>query len=784
MHSLHATTERIRTDKNEKESGDNMKELRTSIRSLVEYVYRSGSLDRRFKTTTALTEGTRAHQMVQSEYSEHDQKEVHLAYTHIAESIHIHIEGRCDGLLQEEDKITIDEIKSTSSSIYDIEEDSHPVHWAQAKCYAYIYVNQQELDEIDVQLTYVHLPSSERKQFVKSFSSVELREWFHTMIEQYIPYAKLMTEHRHSRQESIQQLSFPYPTFRTGQRKFAGAVYKTITDHKTLFAHAPTGTGKTISTLFPTIKAIGEGKAEQFFYLTAKTITRQAAEEALSLMEEKGLHFHTVTVTAKDKMCFTNEGCQVDYCPFADGYYDRINEALLDLLSNETMIARDVIEHYARKHQVCPFEFSIDAAYHADAIICDYNYVFDPRVSFKRLWNETKKKTTLLVDEAHNLVDRSQSMYSALITKSSFLQLKREYKSKNPHLYEAVHRIDQSLLALKKSMDEDQYMTTMAEIPDGIVESIEHFIDLAELEIPYIEDSESLLIETYFMALSFVRISKLYDKSYVTYIRRYKSEVELKLFCVDPSSLLHKTTKGYGATVFFSATFAPFDYYKDMLGWTEGDYTFSIPSPFDRNNVDMYIQPTSTRFHDRVQSTDSIVGTVLELIREKPGNYLVFFPSYVYMEQVFEKIQELDHPASVLLQTPQMTEQDREQYLAEFREERKDSLIGFAVLGGIFSEGVDLRGDRLNGVLVVSVGLPRLNDEQDIMKRYFDERGKNGFDYAYMYPGMNKVLQAAGRLIRTETDSGTIVLIDDRFIQQRYKSLLPYHLQHFRIKRD
>ncbi|KGP90166.1 ATP-dependent helicase [Pontibacillus chungwhensis BH030062] len=761
-----------------------MTELRTSIRGLVEYVYRSGSLDRRFKTTTALTEGTKAHQMVQNDYSEHDQKEVHLAYTHMTESVQIHIEGRCDGLLHKENKITIDEIKSTSSSIFDIEKDSYPVHWAQAKCYAYIYVTQQELGEIDVQLTYVHLPSSERKQFIKSFSSAELTKWFHAMIDQYIPYAKLMTEHRISRQQSIQQLAFPYPAFRTGQRKFAGAVYKTITDHKTLFAHAPTGTGKTISTLFPTIKAIGEGRAEQFLYLTAKTITRQAAEEALSLMEEKGLHFHTVTVTAKDKMCFTNEGCQVDYCPFADGYYDRINDALLDLLSNETLITRDVIEQYARKHRVCPFEFSIDAAYHADAIICDYNYVFDPRVSFKRLWNETKKKTTLLVDEAHNLVDRSQSMYSALIMKSPFLQLKREYKSKNPHLYEAAHLIDQSLLALKKSMGDDQYITTMSDIPEGIVERVEHFINLAELEIPYVENTESLLIETYFMALSFVRISKLYDASYVTYIRRYKSEVELKLFCVDPSSLLHKTTKGYGATVFFSATFAPFDYYKDMLGWTEGDYTFSIPSPFDRQNVDMYIQPTSTRYHDRNQSVGSIIGTLIELIQEKPGNYLIFFPSYVYMEQVYARIQELDLKASVLLQTPQMTEQDREQYLAEFHEDREDSLIGFAVLGGIFSEGVDLRGDRLNGVLVVSVGLPKLNDEQDIMKRYFDERGKNGFDYAYMYPGMNKVLQAAGRLVRTETDSGTIVLIDDRFIQQRYKNLLPYQLQHFRIKRD
>ncbi|MCD5323882.1 MULTISPECIES: helicase C-terminal domain-containing protein [Pontibacillus] len=760
-----------------------MTQIKTSIRALVEYVYRSGSLDRRFKSTTSLTEGTKAHQMVQKEYGEEDFKEMHLAYTHIEDSLEIQIEGRCDGLLQSTNTITIDEIKSTSSSIFDIKKDSHPVHWAQAKCYAFIYATQQGLDEIDVQLTYVHLPSSERKQFAESFTANELKEWFEHVIKAYIPYAEQMSQHRDKRQQSIQQLPFPYPEFRPGQRKFAGAVYKTISDHKTMFAHAPTGTGKTISTLFPAIKAIGEGRSEKLFYLTAKTITRQAAEEALHLMEESGLHFHTVTVTAKDKMCFTSEGCQAEYCPFADGYYDRINHALLDILSSETLMTREVIEYYARKHQVCPFEYSIDVAYHADSIICDYNYVFDPRVSFKRLWNDTKKKTTLLIDEAHNLVDRSQAMYSSLLTKSSFLQLKREYKTKNPHLYQALHTIDQSFLSLKKSMGDD-YMLTSAEIPEGIVEQVEQFTELAELEIPFVEDTESLLLETYFMALSFIRISKFYDESYLSYIRRYKSEVELKLFCIDPSSLLHKTTKGYGATIFFSATFAPFDYYKDMLGWTEGDYTFSIPSPFDRDKVDLFIQPTSTRYYDREESAETIAHTIEDLIRERPGNYLIFFPSYVYMEQVYERFQERDHQSSVLLQTPHMTEEDREHYLSEFRIDREDSLIGFAVLGGIFSEGVDLRGNRLNGVLVVSVGLPKLNDEQDLMKQFFNNRGKNGFDYAYMYPGMNKVLQAAGRLIRTEEDSGTIVLIDDRFLQKRYTTLLPYHLQHYRIKRD
>jgi len=759
-----------------------MKELRTSIRDLVEYVYQGGSIDRRLKSTSSLLDGTRAHQLVQSSYNENDQKEVSLKYTYLYDDIQIHIEGRCDGLL-DKDIITIDEIKSTTWPLSNIEKDSYPVHWAQAKCYAFIYAKDHELLDINVQITYIHLPSNELKQFEQIFSLSELTEWISNLIENYIPYAQLITNHQEKKIKSIKSLSFPYPAFRVGQRNFAGAVYKTITDHQTLFAHAPTGTGKTISTIFPTIKAIGEGEIEKFIYLTAKTITRQAAEEALVLMNSNGLHLHTVTITAKEKICFTEDKiCQPNLCPYANGHYERINYAILDILSYETLMTREVIVEYAKKHNVCPFEFSLDLAYNSDAIICDYNYIFDPRVSLKRLWNEMKKKTTLLIDEAHNLVDRSRDMFSALISKSSFLEIKKEYKSKNKGLSKSANRINLELLSIKKSMSENK-MVVQTEIPKDLVKIVDIFISDAEKELFNQDDAESKLLDTFFMALNFSRISSLYHESHVTYIRQLKNEVEVKLFCIDPSSLLQKITKSYNSTIFFSATFAPFDFYKDMLGWTSEDYTFSIPSPFPREHLELFIQPTSTRYKDRERSIEKIVATIIDIERKQPGNYLIFFPSYIYMEQVYSVYQEQNQSTSVIVQSSNMTENDREEFLLEFNENRNDSLIAFAVLGGIFSEGIDLTGNRLNGVIVVSVGLPKLNDEQDIIKDYFNQRGKNGFDYAYMYPGLNKVLQAGGRLIRTETDKGVIILIDDRFLQNRYKFLLPPQWQNFQIRK-
>ncbi|QGQ45547.1 ATP-dependent DNA helicase [Metabacillus sediminilitoris] len=754
-------------------------EIKLSVRTLVEYVFRSGSIDNRFRTHATLTEGTKAHKAIQSTYQESDQKEVFLKTEMEYEKLMFMIEGRCDGVLLRDHDILIDEIKSTSKDLSEIEEETYPVHWAQAKVYAYMYAKDHEQKEMNVQLTYIHTVTEEQKKFQRHFTFQELEQFVNELVKQYFPYASLMENHRIRRNHSIKKLSFPFAAYREGQRKFAGAIYKTISEEKNIFANAPTGIGKTISTIFPTVKAMGEGKLERMFYLTAKTITRQTAEEAFSIMKTKGLCMSAITITAKDKVCFKEETlCQKEYCEFANGYYDRINEAVLDIFSHETFINRQTIEEYARKHTLCPFEFSLDLAFVADTIICDYNYIFDPKVSLKRFFDDHKRQSALLIDEAHNLVDRAREMFSAELQKSDFLTLKRAYKGSD--LYESVHKINKSFIEMKKKCSEKGHLV-WEEIDEDLINMVEEFVRNAEFELlqPTKSVDQTSLLDTYFAAAGFVRISKLYDERYVTYVETEKNEVHIKLFCLDPSHHLQQIRKKFRTTVYFSATLLPLQYFLDMLGGTSEDYTLSIPSPFAKEQTEVFLQPLSTRYHDRDHTKKQIIDMLSKLLRERSGNYLIFFPSYHYMNSVYEDFTASCPEIRTIIQTNRFDENEREQFLREFKEERSEPFIGFAVLGGIFSEGVDLKGNRLNGVIVVGVGLPQLCLERNIMKDYFQTTGKNGYDYAYTFPGMNKVLQAGGRLIRSETDTGVIVLVDDRFLTQKYQGLLPMEWRDF-----
>jgi Rad3-related DNA helicase len=754
-------------------------EIKLSVRTLVEYVFRSGSIDNRFRTATTLTEGTKAHKAIQSTYQETDQKEVFLKTEIEFEKMMFMIEGRCDGLLFRDDDILIDEIKSTSKDLSGIEEETYPVHWAQAKVYAYIYAKDHEQKDMFVQLTYIHAVTEEQKKFLRHFTFEDLEQFVNELVKQYFPYASLMQEHQIRRDHSIKKLPFPFVTYREGQRKFAGAIYKTIAEEKNIFANAPTGIGKTISTIFPTVKAIGEGKLERMFYLTAKTITRQTAEEAFSNMKNKGLCMSAVTITAKDKVCFKEETlCQKEYCEFANGYYDRINGAVLDIFSHETFINRPKIEEYARKHTLCPFEFSLDLAFVADAIICDYNYIFDPKVSLKRFFDEHKRQSALLIDEAHNLVDRAREMFSADLQKSDFLTLKRDYKGLN--LHDSVHKLNKYFIEIKKTCSEKGHLV-LKEIDADLINMLEEFVHNAEIELlqPTKTGDQTLLLDTYFAATGFVRISKLYDERYVTYVDTEKNEVHIKMFCLDPSHNLHQISKKFRTTVYFSATLLPLQYFLDMLGGTSEDYTISILSPFAKEQTEVFIQPLSTRYHDRDHTKKQIIDMLAKLLRERSGNYLIFFPSYQYMKSVYEDFSASAPEIRTILQNNKLSEDEREQFLQEFKEDSTEPLIAFAVLGGIFSEGIDLKGNRLNGVIVVGVGLPQLCLERNIMKEYFQTTGKNGYDYAYTFPGINKVLQAGGRLIRSETDTGVIVLVDDRFLTQKYQGLLPMEWKDF-----
>ncbi|ETT54292.1 DEAD2 domain-containing protein [Paenibacillus sp. FSL R7-269] len=757
-------------------------EITLSVRALVEFAYSSGSLEPGFRSGAAMAEGTRSHQLIQKQYKEGDRKEVYLKTGIPYGDLLFQIDGRCDGLLTAEDgSLTVEEIKSMAG-IPDPALEGKEVHWAQAYMYAYMLATELELPYIQVKLTYVQRGSEAQYSLYREMSREALTAFALETVSRYAPYAEMMVRYKAKRGESITALSFPFSAYRPGQRHFAAAVYTSIAEGANLFAQAPTGIGKTMSTLFPAVKALGEGKAAGIFYLTAKTVTRIAAQEAASMLNRRGLHLHVIALTAKEKACFREEGvCGNDSCAYAEGYYDRINGALIDMLEQEMLMTRETIASYAHKHQVCPFEFSLDAAYVCDVVICDYNYIYDPRISLKRMSEERKKNTVLLVDEAHNLVDRGREMYSASLTKAPFLALSRTYKTANPRLGTAAKAVNTFFIALRKICG-DKGAGEWAAYPEELPELLENFAAEAELELlnpssligsaQAEEEGENSLLDTFYAVQAMLRTFKTYDERYITYAEVRSGDVYLKLFNLDPSHLLQQMGKSFRSQILFSATLSPLSYYRDMIGAGEEDYSLSLATPFHKEQWQVSVLPVSTRFHDREASIQPLSDALKGLVSKK-GNYLVFFPSYLYLKHVYEVFTEKYPEVPTLLQGSGMSEPERESFLAAFRPDNPEPLLGFAVLGGIFSEGVDLPGDRLNGVMVVGVGLPQVGLERNLLRSYFQSQGKNGFDYAYIYPGMCKVQQAGGRLIRSESDSGVIVLADDRFMQQSYRQLLP-----------
>ncbi|MYL49651.1 ATP-dependent DNA helicase [Halobacillus litoralis] len=754
-------------------------QMTISVRDLVSYVYRTGSIDERFQTNTALVEGTAIHQEVQKKYKEKDESEVFLEYEFYQEGVNLKVQGRCDGLLDTEEGPVIDEIKSTSRDLDEIDGTTYPLYWAQAKGYAFIYAAKEELQKIQVQLTYVQKRTKEKKRILRTFTYEELHQFMHETVSEYTSYARILLHIREQKEKTVPDLNFPFPSYRDGQRKLAGSVYRTIEEKRNLFAQAPTGIGKTISTLFPAIKALQLEGLERIYYLTAKTITRATAEEALLKMQEMGLKLRSVTLTAKDKICFQEETiCQPDYCEFADGYYDRINGAIVDILLHETQMTRPVIESYARKHKVCPFEFSLDLTDVSDVIIGDYNYIFDPRVSLKRLMPDRKKKTALLVDESHNLVERAREMYSASITKQSYESVAAEWEGEEDHLVKVAEAIGKDLERFYSPTEE---FLQLEQVPGELEENMERFLSEAESLLQENTEGErsERLVDVYFQSQRFLKILEYVDEHYrLLGESTREGDFVLKLFCLDPSHVLRETTKTFRSGVFFSATLSPFAYYKEMLGGTKDDYILHLPSPYDSSQIDVMITPLSTRYKSREKTVGELTKRLYDQVELHEGNNLFFFPSYHYMEMVYREFKNV-FPVDAVMQERGMDEERREDFLAQFEEGGR--LVGFAVLGGIFSEGVDLRGDRLNGVAVVGIGLAPRSFEKELIKEYFNQKGRNGYDYAYVYPGMNKVLQAGGRLIRSEEDHGSIQLVDDRFLSRKYLQLLPDDWGNYRI---
>lgn len=760
--------------------------IRISVRSLVEFILREGDIDNRVSGSMekdAMLLGGKIHRKIQSRMGTNYTAEVPLKIQMPCDGFVLQIEGRADGVLKDDGKVLIDEIKGILRSLEHLEAPV-PVHLAQAKCYAYIYAVQNSLKCIDVQMTYCQMETEEIRRFCQKFEFQELQTWFQDLVTQYEKWAKFEIEWRNVRNDSIRQIEFPFP-YREGQRDLVVSVYRTILRKKKLFIQAPTGVGKTMATVFPAVRAVGEGLGEKIFYLTAKTITRTVAEQAFSLLKEKGLLYKTITLTAKEKICFCEEAeCNPDACPYAKGHFDRVNDAVFDLITHSGDWSREVLEEQAKKHMVCPFEMSLDVSNWADAVICDYNYAFDPQAHLKRFFSESGKGEYLfLIDEAHNLVERGREMYSASLYKEDLLEVRKLVKAEDPKLAKRLSECNQQFLELKRECEHYQILKSVSHIALKLMNVLSKLEDYLE-ECKDAEKKKRVL-DFYFAVRSFLNIHDIMDENYVIFSEMMEDgRFQIKLFCVNPAVNLQNYLEQGNSTIFFSATLLPVHYYKKLLSVEKDDYAVYAHSSFPQENKFLFIgTDVSTRYTRRGESTYQRFARYIAVMAEqKKGNYMAFFPSYRFLEEVHTCFLEcVDHEVDSICQVSYMDEEQREKFLEEFEQEREKSLVAFCVMGGIFSEGIDLTDDKLIGAVIAGTGLPQVCTEREILKQYFNAADMDGFDYAYLYPGMNKVLQSAGRVIRTESDRGVILLLDDRFRAMRYREVFPREWQQYQL---
>ena len=813
---------------------DNKYEIRISVRELVEFILRSGDIDNRRGTSPekAMQEGSRLHRMIQRSMGEGYSAEVPLHYIYEAENYRVILDGRADGIIDEGAEggrefelgnnqitlnqylineefpaITIDEIKCVNRKLERLTE-AVPVHLAQAKVYAFIYAKQNGLPLIRVRMTYCNIETEELKYFFHEYTWPEIKDFFEELMEEYLKWADFEWRWNIIRQASLKELSFPY-VYRKGQRELAAQVYRMIREKHKLFMEAPTGTGKTLSTVFPSLKAMGEEMVNKIFYLTARTITRTVAADTLDLLRERGLRLKSITITAKEKICPLEKAeCNPESCPYAKGHFDRVNEAIFNCINEYDRIDRDVLAQAAEKYRVCPFELSLDLSLFCDMIICDYNYVFDPHVALKRYFSDGGSgEYVFLVDEAHNLVERGRDMYSAELNKEDFLALKRtmnevteKYANEEmrprkkkvkgiPLLFKIIRgleRCNREMLKLKR--DCESYMVieeadTFAGTVQGLYTSIGEFLD--EEENTGVREE---VLEFYFKISHFLLIFEWLDENYKIYTEhRENCGFWLKLLCVNPAKRLAECMSRGRASVLFSATLLPINYYKRLLGAEKDDVAVYAESAFNKDRLGVFLcRDVTSRYKQRnVDTFFKMARYIYEVTESRRGNYLVFFPSYSFMSEVYASFERhYLHLGGMecIRQAERMSEEEREGFLARFSgggllklegsaaDEEPRSLIGFCVLGGIFSEGIDLKEDALIGSIIVGVGFPQICSEREIIKEFFDE---NGLDYAYRYPGMNKVLQAAGRVIRTEKDKGVVALLDERFLDRSYQRMFP-----------
>lgn len=755
---------------------------RISVKNLIDICLRQGDLSSGYVSRTRALDGIREHIRQQNMRPENYQKEVPVSLLIEKDPVTLEIFGRIDGVQESEEETIIEEIKTCVIPAHEKAQKPSPMHLAQLKCYGHMFAVQKKLDSVILQLTYVRVGSQTTADIKKVCTAKELALFFNGLVAIYIKILQDQSRWQALRNRSIDQLKFPYPSLRDGQRQLSESVYKVIKNKRILFARAPTGVGKTIAALFPAIKSLGLAQIEKIFYLTAKTIGRTVALKALDDMRKAGLKIKSVVITAKQKSCLvSDETCDMETCPYAAGYYGKLSLAMPKLIQLDLFDPK-TIENLARTYELCPFELSLDISLICDVIICDLNYCFDPRVYLKRYFDHGRPNAAFLIDEAHNLTDRLRSMYSADLLKSDILSLQRAVRDIAPDMATSLVAVNKEMLKLRREcVDADRQFLTFDELCEPLMRKIRTFAGLADLWLDrHREESpvRSQLLDFYFQTSIFLVISGFFDNNYNFMVERSgQHDVIARIFCMDPSPIFCDLIKRCRSGIFFSATLSPVDYHQQML-FNEKIEPFSIvlPSPFPQENLGLFLHKgIQTTYKKRHLFYQAIADLIRQTICLKKGNYLVYFPSYAFMHAVVDLINEDDLETDIQIQQPRMTEDERQDFLDAFLCDRP--ITGFAVMGGIFGEGIDLTGDRLIGAVIISAGVPQVCPEQELIRSYFDDADGNGFLKSYQIPGFNRVMQAAGRVIRTDTDKGIVVLVDERFNRDDYRYLFPLEWQ-------
>ena len=751
-----------------------MKQIELSIHELVDFVLRKGDIDSRSFNSMTMQEGTRIHNIYQSKQGSNYLKEYPLKGIFSYEDSLVYLSGRSDGIILEEVPI-IEEIKSTNCDLNSFFKENEEWHLGQAICYGYLYAIEKGLDKVKIRLTYISQVNNDILKKNYCYKTDELLTKIHQYFDVYFQFARIIETRKNRRNESLSALRFPFSNAREGQMELIDFTKQAIESADSRFAEASTGIGKTMATIFSTLSYLKEDKLDKVFYLCPKNTNFDNAAKALEILNKEGYLLSYTEIRARSKMCpfKLEKTCNPDDCPLTVGYYSKLKDVLKDCLVHENLLNSEIIDKYAKKYDVCPFELSLDFSVYTDFVVCDYNYAFHP-ISYLRRFFEVPDKTYrifALVDEAHNLIDRARDMFTVTFSEEDYKNLKKELKGyRNPEINKILRKINQDLRLFKQFEFNDQPII-LEQLDSKFIQHITKLrseINVLETDNPKLKlkKSKDFLIDLY----KFVVINDLLNDGFKIILDNKYDNLTIKLFCIDPSSFINKSLFHFLGTLFFSATLTPIDYFQKVNLNRDGFKTISLPSPFNPNNFFLIINDNiSIKYKDRDKTLEEVVKEINIFVSKKVGNYLIFVPSFEYSRKI-EKYFINDN--RFVFQTATMTNKDKDEFLANFKENPQESRIGVCVISGSFAESIDLTGDRLIGVVIVGVGLPQVNFENNLVKDFYIQKEMNGYEFAYMNPGINKVLQALGRVIRTQNDKGSALIIDSRYAQSHYFSIL------------